>query len=1848
MADSSEEKMEEDWEYYDDNNVLTDFWQVFVNEERDFAKPLDVWLRHFTKPYANEFGWNLYREYWRVWVPLLLAPRHGTTSVDQMTEQEEARVQRVLIDSLEQFICGKEDVYNVFKNLTAEDIPDAVCGHVFKPGETCYNCKDCGQDATCVLCVECFTHSEHKNHRYRMSTSEGGGYCDCGDAEAFTLYPSCSLHQQKEGSSASAEEVLSKFPADLRERAKDVLYNVCKYCIDIVSDPKGQEDFVSGAKEKELFPDLKFPLQYSNYCTVLLNDENHSYNDVIRILTNVLPKPPPKLATDLTTYVDKHGKAVIRVGNYQECSNLSQKIESLTRTNHSMILKSKVVPSYIVAHQWFVSRLLAWIPSLFKVSSGFRALFAEVIFMNKKETNVLLKKNNAAIIGPYPICEAVLLNDINSWKQVRGLWLSLIIDGLMKDYDSKRELAKIFANNYTNIVGDFIVDDQERESSIMSLSVQIFTVPSLAIYLIENCDALSKLLQGFLNLLNENVDENDKLVLTAWVVEEKSEFQRGLSSLYDLTYLLNVVPTEDQWNEKLRTNFKNGVSKALQILSMMQGMDSMKRQVGQHVEMEDVVWKVTYELQSYFGDIVRLIVNWAISDRAVLLHLIYETLKLITEKNDPSITKDMSKHLAFLGPPRVFNVIDFDVSKQSISLHVPLHRFLTNLIVEVQKFDLVSNLKQRIEGSISLELLVEPVLHVIVAVAQINVGMWRRNGVMVESQAFLYSSKRYCPGLREADLLLVQLLTSLTDDIDSFLVTILARFKLAKWATGAIDTETALRAEDFVEHCNGLAEQWLGFIIALASERFTPGVGEGMNQRLVMRKEIIQLLCIEPLPHSGIVKKLPDRKNEKEMDEVLNEVAILKASAKTSGKKIYHLRDGLEEEYNMFYHGYTREQQTAAQEQQINNRPKKADLNEVCPPPMMPKLTKLFSGMVRLLQSNVVLQACAVTLRRASETGSYKSKYVTERQVHKVLFIIALGIKEQSSELTSQFISRATNSGVFDLVQKVATDTQNVNVPEHVRKLAQWIVRNKDCGAATVSEPMDTEETGFSESESEKEKKKRAEAAAARKAKIMAKMNAAQKNFAAANTSVLAGIKDDKMDESTESYHSSSSETVCLGPGMSSRTDSTKHYTCILCQEESVVGNGAVMVMGAFIQKSTVLSYKPAWDGFDSRSPPSVSPHHIPVNKDCGPHVSTCGHAMHATCYQKFFDSLVVKERDRNNHFMTKNMNFDVNNYEFLCPICERLSNTVIPLIPSVTQLKKKQASSPVAEISLISFVNGLKSSVDSWYLKEDEENGPALPRIALKTSFEEQSSLNGSEFAQCFVSTKENDCFPFDEATTSMMNVFSVATFTTSLELNPSEEDYRVPLVSLQAAAFTLSSLERMLWNEDKPLFGSLNPRDEDAVRYLIRFIATFPSSYSKPPGSANMRDLLRKMKNFYKLKYLQSNAMFLLSSLLCKSSPDNTDPLALDAFGVLVSLTVSLPCLFNSDMPPRLPSGQGTEIYCLKLCLLLHIIQVIHSFELSDFQELITEQRQSEQALVHHIIATIAHRKKINVNTSKVNPDKLYAKLEDAILPFMRCSALLFQHFTDVLPGKKLVKDGGFSYEPLAKYLGMPPSLRQFLESPASSSIVKSLLCKYNESTEDILLTPKFPMNFRKVIPPSVISSKTKPFYPVAKLTSNPTWRCGLIPLPQDYTDLMNLAANFVCSNSVTGESKTPALCLICGLMVCSQSHCCETVMSGYKCGGCTSHARECGADTGIFLRIRECIVVLHSKVTRGTFLPAPYLDEYGEADKGLKRGNPMYLDREKYDELNRMWLRNEIPEKIARMFDPDILILMDWHSL
>ena len=58
-----------------------------------------------------------------------------------------------------------------------------------------------------------------------------------------------------------------------------------------------------------------FIFQFSRYCAVLLNDESHSFPEVISVLKRCL-KCPQKLATDLTEFIDKEGRAVVKVGSY--------------------------------------------------------------------------------------------------------------------------------------------------------------------------------------------------------------------------------------------------------------------------------------------------------------------------------------------------------------------------------------------------------------------------------------------------------------------------------------------------------------------------------------------------------------------------------------------------------------------------------------------------------------------------------------------------------------------------------------------------------------------------------------------------------------------------------------------------------------------------------------------------------------------------------------------------------------------------------------------------------------------------------------------------------------------------------------------------------------------------------------------------------------------------------------------------------------------------------------------------------------------------------------------------------------------------------------------------------------------------------------------------------------------------------------------------------------------------------------------------------------------------------------------------------------------------------------------
>jgi len=165
-------------------------------------------------------------------VPKIFSPVPSMNYQKPTEHIEEEDVKRYFFNLLERFLCNGEPT-EVLQQLSSLNSPPAQCGKVFKMGEPTYSCRDCGLDPTCVLCVDCFKNSEHGGHRYKMSTSVGGGYCDCGDTEAWKEHPYCATHVL--GTQAESKDPLAKVPLDIQLRARHVFTGVLKYAYELLT-----------------------------------------------------------------------------------------------------------------------------------------------------------------------------------------------------------------------------------------------------------------------------------------------------------------------------------------------------------------------------------------------------------------------------------------------------------------------------------------------------------------------------------------------------------------------------------------------------------------------------------------------------------------------------------------------------------------------------------------------------------------------------------------------------------------------------------------------------------------------------------------------------------------------------------------------------------------------------------------------------------------------------------------------------------------------------------------------------------------------------------------------------------------------------------------------------------------------------------------------------------------------------------------------------------------------------------------------------------------------------------------------------------------------------------------------------------------------------------------------------------------------------------------------------------------------------------------------------------------------------------------------------------------------------
>lgn len=55
---------------------------------------------------------------------------------------------------------------------------------------------------------------------------------------------------------------------------------------------------------------------------------------------------------------------------------------------------------------------------------------------------------------------------------------------LLDSFDTKRKFAEIFTRSYGQMMKDFLADDHDHSFSVTALSVQLFTVSTLALHLV--------------------------------------------------------------------------------------------------------------------------------------------------------------------------------------------------------------------------------------------------------------------------------------------------------------------------------------------------------------------------------------------------------------------------------------------------------------------------------------------------------------------------------------------------------------------------------------------------------------------------------------------------------------------------------------------------------------------------------------------------------------------------------------------------------------------------------------------------------------------------------------------------------------------------------------------------------------------------------------------------------------------------------------------------------------------------------------------------------------------------------------------------------------------------------------------------------------------------------------------------------------------------------------------------------------------------------------------------------------------------------------------------------------------
>ncbi|KAI8992651.1 hypothetical protein BDB01DRAFT_848002 [Pilobolus umbonatus] len=1147
-------------------------------------------------------------------------------------------------------------------------------------------------------------------------------------------------------------------------------------------------------------------------------------------------------------------------------------------------------------------------------------------------------------------------------------------------------------------------------------------------------------------------------------------------------------------------------------------------------------------------------------------------------------------------------------------------------------------------------------IRTLAALNQINCGVWVRNGLGIRIQSQSYRDVNMRENTLDREIFLLQV-GFVVCNADQLLLTIIDRFQLNEWFKGKYykshpvydDRKIKFMIEEFLNL----------IIICVTEHGFASGVSnEDRIRQYIIQYLGISSLSYSELLNFIPDSLAEDESFETLLNEIANFKAPDGLNDKGLYEIKPEFIDEIDP-YFWYYNRNQREESHAVLKKNWNRQNPDKIVKDTEEFLIIPKNKSIafgpFKQLGNFLHAPVLCQILIYSIWNTKMSEDSKNHNILD----EALYLAMIAVTDQNSAASNfasfmrkgkyregmvidsiapdNFINHAVNDQYAIQVNEIEKDHATLLIVflrclddpnlNHIYKRLNYIVdqiekRGPVQAADIILDWRDRRErlrgsiAAIKQDETMSDMERKKATAKARQAEIMSQFANAQNMFMEKHADLY---EDEDLHGDSEMDEVDNNITCTLNDTDISDSDveivRKCHFpadTCIVCQED--LKDNKLYGMLGFIQKSnlqkhtvwdnktaisdilTSSSYEDPWTsekGTDGTELPftgyPVEAHNSSLN------ISSCGHLMHAECFETYQESVNNQSRSFTGLFAQaliapKNI--------LLCPLCKTLGNVLVPIVwvgkkeaypgimaPKTPYADLKQSLSELIEnlAKTLQIMPGQFESTKSFNIND--------PNLVIGDETKLKFLYNQLMKAMALVMTGRND---------------------NALELHN-----------------CVNNLHKMYANTIADLEVSQRGKEDNKSRDLtVEHTGTFIDNVSttsqillKILGMTNTLIPLFMDSNWQSSERhvaerlaLDAAQQFLPKHTI--KSPTSMPPLLMDdPFESLVKLSFSVGEVPSVDVHHIMRSLFLAAITRIIIVFINHISDVETMLQDSSIQKRLQRLNKDQKFETDgHNIEQLAFSisRIVNVDSSKVEhlfgiirPNAFVALLRLFTLPYLRKSLLFMVVRHGFIPQEPTdeMMEGSSKYEQLLSTLRLPSLESMFiLEEPE-----KQLMMDW---CEDYVTYTR--------------AGTHSPIY-----LSLPT-EFRLVSLPYRLDSLLDESLKRVCRKCKTVPEHS-ALCLICGTFVCARRSCCTEDMKGE----CNIHMQSCGGEVGIYLMIKDCfLLLLHDN--GGSIMNAPYLDSHGEADIFFKRGAPQFLNEKRYEQIRQMYISQSIPSYVRRKME------------